>query len=155
MAPTKRKHRSPEEQIADLEAKIAQVKQRAERQRAKKDPTIRHVTSAIRAIDKALGVAEDSATREGLDEARATLAAVLRLNGAEPKTESGTRMRRGGQAREEEILRQVQDHPGSRCEDIARALGADTKAVSPVLKRLKEEGRVRSKGQARGTRYFA
>lgn len=93
---------------------------------------------------------------EGPDEARATLAAVLGLNGAEPSSESGTRMRGAARpARTRSVLRHVQDNPACRCEDIARALGADTKAVSPVLKRLREEGRVRSKGQARGTRYFA
>jgi predicted transcriptional regulator len=38
--------------------------------------------------------------------------------------------------------------------DIAAEVGADTKEVSPVLKSLKDEGKVKSKGQARGTRYY-
>ena len=77
----KRTRRTPEQLIADLEKKIDQVKRRAEQRKAKKDPTLRHVTGAVRAIDKALAVSEDRATKSALDEARATLGAVLTLNG--------------------------------------------------------------------------
>lgn len=153
---TKRNRRSPEEKIADLEAQLAQVRARAERRKAKADPTLRHVNAAVASIDKALGVSADTATRQALDEARVTLSAILSLNGATPKPTRSpvVRRRAGGQIQPEAVVGFVASRPGSRCEDIAAALGADTKAVGPVLKVLKTDGRLRAEGQARGTRYF-
>ena len=156
MSTKKRHRRTPQEMIADLEAQIARVKARAERQKAKKDPSLRYMSSALRSIEKALDFSEDVATRQGLDEARATLTAVLTLNGALAPAGGGRaaqRRRRGGRVQREAVVRFVTEHPGSRCEDIASALGADTKSVSPVLKALKDDGEVRAVGQARGTRY--
>ena len=157
MTATKRKRRSPEEMIADLEAQISQVRTRAERRRTKADPALRHVSAALASIDKALDVSEDIATRQALDEARVTLSAILSLNGAVPKTRSGAaavRSRGGSQIQPEAVLEFIANHLGSRCEDIAAAIGADTKAMSPVLKNLKADGKLRSEGHARGTRYF-
>jgi len=158
-SPAKRARRSPQEQIADLEAKIAQVRQRAERQKARNDPSLRHMTAAVRSIDKALAESKDAATRQALDEARSTLAACLALNGAAPGKKGA--QRRVGQAartsdvQAEDVLRYVVSNPGSRCAVIAAALDVDSKAVSPVLKELKTQGKVRSEGQARGMTYFA
>ncbi len=157
MTATKRNRRSPEEMIADLEAQIAQVRGRAERRKAKADPALRHVSAALTSIDKALDVSEDTATRQALDEARVTLGAVLSLNGAGPKSRSGgAAVRRGvgGQIQPQAVLEFIASHPGSRCEDIAAGIGADTKAMSPVLKNLKADGRLRSEGRGRGLRYF-
>ena len=61
----------------------------------------------------------------------------------------------GGQIQPQAVLEFLASHPGSRCEDIAAAVGADTKVMSPVLKNLKAGGKVRTEGQARGTKYFA
>lgn len=160
MSSTKRHRRSPEEMIADLEAQVARIKERSERHKATRDPTLRHVSAALRSIDKALAVSEDVATRQGLDEARGTLAAILTLNGAPGRATSGQRAGgRGRSARaqvdEGQVLKFLAAHPGSRSEDIAAALGTDTKDVSPVVKRLKADGKVRSEGQARGMRYYA
>ena len=155
----KRTRRSPKELIADLEAKIAQGRQRAERKKAKKDPSLRHMTAAVRSIDKALAESKDTATRQALGEARSTLAACLALNGAAPST-GGQRQRavrpaQGKEVNVKAVLKHVAGNPGSRCAQIAAALGAESKAVSPVLKDLKAQGKVRSKGRARGTTYFA
>ena len=157
-ATTKRSRRTPQEIIADLEAQVARIQARGERRKAKKDPALRHISAAVRSIDKALSVSEDVVTRQGLDEARATLGAVLSLNGAAPKAGRGgttVRMRRGGKARADEVLQYVASHPGSRCEEVAAAVGAETRAVGAVLKTLKAEGKARSVGKARGMKYFA
>ncbi len=158
MSAAKRKRRSPQEMVADLEARIARIRARAERRKAKKDPALRHIAAAVRSIDKALAEAEDVVTRQTLDEARATLRAVLSLSGAMPKVGRGgvvVQANRGRQVQPEDVLQYITSHPGSRCEDIAATVGADTKAVSSVLRSLRAEGKVRSEGQARGTRYFA
>jgi hypothetical protein len=71
----------------------------------------------------------------------------------------GARARRPGpfssQADPKTILRYLSSNPGSRCEDIAAALETDSRSLSPVLKALKTEGKAKTEGQARGTRYFA
>ena len=77
-----RKRRTPEQMIRDLEAEIARIKTRAEMKKAKRDPALRHVTAAVRSIDKAIDATTDAATKKALDEARATLSAVLALGGA-------------------------------------------------------------------------
>ncbi len=157
MSAAKRKRRSSHEMIADLEAQIARVQARAERRKAKKDPTLRHIAAAVRSIDKALAESEDVATRQALDEARATLTAVLSLNAATPKAGRGgvaVQGNRGRQVQREDVLQYITSHAGSRCEDIAATIGADTKAVSSVLRSLRTEEKVRSEGQARGTTYF-
>ncbi len=89
MSAAKRKRRSSQEMVADLEARIARIRARAERRKAKKDPTLRHISAAVRSIDKALAESEDVVTRQTLDETRATLTAVLSLNGAAPKAGRG------------------------------------------------------------------
>ena len=158
MTTTERKRRSPEEMIKDLEDQITQVRARAQRRKVKVDPALRHVNAALSSIDKALDVSEDIATRQALDEARVTLSAILSLNVAVPNTRSirgaAVRSRGGSQIQPQAVLEFIANHLGSRCEDIAAAIGADTKAMSPVLKNLKAGGKLRSEGHARGTRYF-
>jgi len=122
-----------------------------------KDPTLCHVAAALRSIDRALTACGDHTTRHELDEARATLSAVLSLGRATPLPGRGDATAQpplGPRVRRDEVLSYIAGHPGSRCQDIAAAAGADTKAVRPLLKSLRSEGKVRSEGQARGTRYF-
>ena len=85
--PPKRTRRTPDQIIADLQAEIARVKARAAQAEVRKDPALRHISGAVRAIDKAMGETNDKATRTELAEARATLSACLALNGAEPADE--------------------------------------------------------------------
>ena len=156
-----RTHRSEEDRIADLEAKIAAIRARAERKKVKRDPSLRHISAAVRSIDKALGESEDGAMRKALDEARSTLSACLSLSGVIVAGGTKPRGRRagsgGGGALVDEgaLLEYVRAHPGQRGEHIAVGLGTDTKAMRPVMKRLIESGKVRTKGERRGMQYAA
>jgi hypothetical protein len=152
----KRTRRTPELLIAELEARIAQVKRRAERQKVKRDPALGHITLAVRSIDKAMAATQDGATRAAVGEARTTLAAVLALNGV---ISAGSKVRGasgngGAKPDTERVARYIADHPGSRAEDIATALGAGTAQLRPALTKLKSTGAVESKGKARATRYY-
>jgi hypothetical protein len=152
----KRTRRTPEQLIAELEAKIAGVRRRAEQQKVKKDPSLRHITGAVRAIDKAASSTQDGATRAALEEARTALAAVLTLNGVVVRSK-GTGVRSTGSASVEpdQVARYIAQHPGSRAEDIAAALGTGTVQIRPALMKLKSLGAVEPKGKARATRYYA
>lgn len=148
--------RSEEERIAELEQKIAAIKARAARAKAKKDPALRHMHAAVRAIDQALAASSDHATREALGEARSTLAACLALTGAAPRGTLVPQPRRAAAAiSEEALLSHVRQHPGQRGEEIARVFGTDTASVRPVMKGLIQKGLVRAEGQARATSYAA
>ena len=46
----------------------------------KKDPALRHVSLAVRSMDKALASSDDAATRTAVGEARTALAAALTLS---------------------------------------------------------------------------
>jgi hypothetical protein len=154
----KRTRRTPEQLIAELEARIAQVKRRAERQKVKKDPALRHVTKAVRAMDKAMAATQDGATRAAVGEARTALAAILTLNGVVVTGGSkvrGASVNGGAKPDAERVARYIADHPGSRAEDIATALGTGTAQLRPALLKLKSLGAVEPKGKARATRYYA
>jgi hypothetical protein len=155
----KRARRSTEERIADLEATIASIKARAERKRARADPTIRHTSLAIKAIDKALAETKDSATKSALVEARATLSACIALTSGASGT-SGVlkpRPRRAGGRFDdgETLLSYVRDHPGLRGEQIAAALGTDSTSMRPTMKRLIAEGKIQTRGERRAMTYSA
>lgn len=153
----KRTRRTPEELIKDLEAKIALVKVRAEQRKAKKDPTLRHVSAALRSIDKALGEAQDAAAKTVLSEARASLSAVLSLDSASKSPGRGVLVQQSHQSGKIDLTAVVgylSLHPGSRSEDIAAGFGTDTKAIRPALQKLKTGGRVKTKGKARAMRYY-
>jgi hypothetical protein len=156
---TTRNVRTPEQMIADLEAKIAAVKRRAERQKVKKDPALRHINAAVKSIDKALAASEDSATRKALDEARVTLAAVLAMSGVSPKGARGTLVPRPRGAAvkvdAERVWSWLSEHPGARAEDMSAALGTDSLGLRPALQELRADGRARTEGKARATRYYA
>jgi len=158
MASTNRRtRRTPEELIKDLEAKIAQVKVRAEQRKAKKDPTLKHVSAAVRSLDKALGEAQDTATKTVLNEARASLSAVLSLDGANGKGGRGVLVPRataGPRIAADEVLDFITQHSGSRSEEIAAGLGTDTKGIRSALQKLKATRRVETKGKARAMRYY-
>ncbi len=54
----------------------------------------------------------------------------------------------------ERVARCIAEHPGSRAEDIAAALGAGTAQLRPALTKLKSLGAVEPKGKARATGYY-
>jgi hypothetical protein len=140
----KRTRRNEDQIIADLESKIAALKARAQR---KKDPALKHVTAAMRSIDKALEATDDTATRQALNEARATLSAVLSLEGTlVPRTVS--------KVDAAALLAHIRAHPGQRAEQIAAALGTDSKSMRPVMRGLIEDRKVKTSGEKRGMTYL-
>jgi hypothetical protein len=150
--------RNEEQLIHDLEAKIASLKAKAERKKVKKDPSLKHISMAVRSIDKALGESSDSATRQALNEARSTLSACLSLSGV--IVASGTKVRgrraaNGGAVDEAALLNYVRNNPGQRGEQISEALGTDSNTMRPVMKRLIEDKKVKTKGERRGMQYAA
>ena len=152
--PVTRVRRTEEARIEALEAQIAALKQRAEAKKVKRDPALKHVSAALRSIDKALSFSEDQATRQALDEARATISAALSLNGVSARGTLVPQRRRAVATIEPAALLEfIQAHPGSRGEQIAAELGTDTKLMRPLMHRLIDERKVKTKGQRRGMTY--
>jgi hypothetical protein len=149
---TKRTRRSPEQMIRDLEAKIRGIKERAERRKARRDPALRHVTAAVRSIDKAMRATTDVATRKALEQTRATLAACLAMSGVTPKGRAA-RSVAGAHVDPAAVLAYLRNNPGSGGEQVADAMGTDTKTLRPVMKQLIADGAVAARGKGRGMRY--
>jgi predicted ArsR family transcriptional regulator len=53
------------------------------------------------------------------------------------------------------LLTYLRANPGQRAEQIAAALGTDSRTLRPAMKRLTAAGKVRSAGQKRSTTYTA
>ena len=154
----KRTRRTAEQIIADLQSEIGRIKARAAQQKAKKDPALRHISGAVRAIDKAMGETKDKATRTALAEARATLSACLALNVAVPASGQGTlapKQRAVARPDADQVLDYIRNRPGSRSEEICGELGTDAARLRSVLHRLRDEGKVKVDGKARATKYSA
>ncbi|NOT29638.1 MAG: hypothetical protein HOP15_04215 [Planctomycetes bacterium] len=149
------KRRGIDQRIADLEAKIAAIKEREAKKQAKADPALRHASAALRSIDKALAASKDTVTRQALGEARVTLSACLTLNraGSAGRRSEARRSSAALDNLPEVLLNYVRSNPGQRGEQIAAALATDTTAMRPVMKRLIEAGQVRTAGQRRGMTY--
>jgi hypothetical protein len=156
---TKRIRRNEDQLIADLEAKIAQLQRRAAQKKVKRDPALKHVSAAVRSIDKALVETRDAATRTALDEARGALSACLALNGATPRTDKSMitpHARRSVDAVSTDVLLEhVRQNPGQRGEQIAAALETDTKTMRPAMHRLIADKKIKTKGERRGMTYAA
>lgn len=150
----KRTRRSEEQLIADLEARIAAVKARAARKQAKANPALRHTAAALKSIDKALAETDDNTVRTALQEARTTLSACLALDGVVVASGSKTR-RPSSSVSAEMLLEHLHGHPGQRGEQIAAALGTDTKTMRPVMQKLIAARKVKTKGERRGMTYSA
>lgn len=150
-----RTRRSADDRVAALQAQIAKIQTRAQQQKVKKDPALKHMSAALRSIDKALKESEDKATREALSEARATVSACLSLSGAAPVNGKATLIPK--QRREkpdaDRVLAYITEHPGSRSEEIASELGTDALGLRTVLHQLRDDGKISVEGKARATRY--
>jgi hypothetical protein len=110
--------------------------------------------AALEAVQQALG---------------AELAPAGRRTGAAPKQQAGRKKASSkaagrkvkGASTEDvvqtagELLAVIRSEPGKRLEEIARNLNTSTDALRPAISMLLEEGRVRTEGKARGTRYLA
>jgi hypothetical protein len=153
----KRQRRTEEQMIQDLEARIASIKAKAERKKVKRDPALRHISGAVRSIDKALGESDDAATRQALSEARTTLSACLSLNGVTVASSGKPRGRRSSQGHDamaDQLLNYVMEHPGQRGEQIAAALRTDVGTMRPPMKKLIAANKIKTRGQRRGMTYF-
>lgn len=151
--------RTDEQRIADLEKQIEALRQRKVRRQQRRDPALKYMHAAVRSIDKAMTGSHDGAARQGLADARNTLAACLALVGAAPKQQRGASTPRprpiAGAISEGALLSHVRGNPGSRGEQIAQAFGTDTGTIRPVMKRLIKAGRITTAGQARAMSYAA
>ena len=81
---SRRKRRSPEEIIADLQAQIRDVKARAAAKELKQSPAVKKSLAALRAMDKSMDLAhEESNSRlhHALADARKVLADYLQKEG--------------------------------------------------------------------------
>jgi hypothetical protein len=148
-----RKRRGIEERIVELEAKIAAIKEREARRRAKADPALRHASAAFRAIEKSLAATSDAELRHALLGARSALAPVL---GTKAKVPGDGRVRRSGPEVEnltDGLLDYVRNNPGQRSEEIATALALDTRTIRPAMKRLIADGKITTQGERRAMRY--
>jgi hypothetical protein len=55
----------------------------------------------------------------------------------------------------DQVVSYLKSTPGLRTEQLGAALQVPTDGLKPLIKKLVTAGRLRSEGQARGTRYFA
>ena len=78
---TKKNRRSPEQIVADLEAKIAKVKEREATKGLRSDPAVKATSAAVRAVNKALGEAKEPELVEALQAAKGVLADYLEGKG--------------------------------------------------------------------------
>ncbi len=63
MATTRRKRRTPEQIISDLQTQIEDVKARAAAKQMKASPAISKAVAAVRAIDKGMELAKEESNR--------------------------------------------------------------------------------------------
>ena len=131
--------RTDEQLIADLEARIANLKTRAAQRKAKRSPALSFTMKAVKSIDAAMASTDDGAMRRALDEARSTLSACLALHGLSSQG-GGERASSGGRRSSETVeqmgetlLAHIKKNPGQRGEQIARALNTDTKTMRLFL----------------------
>lgn len=83
----KRKRRSPEEMIADLQRKIEDVKARAAAKEFEDSPSMKRTMTIIRSMGKAMDEAQrerNGALRHALADAHKVLAAHLESQGVKP-----------------------------------------------------------------------
>jgi predicted HTH transcriptional regulator len=152
--PKRRVRRDPEQLVADLQAKIEAIKARAVRRRRKANPAMRYTVAAVRNIDKAMSSATDQVLRRSLEEARGTLSAYLTLQGIVPAARPGRRSSEAVEQVGASLVEYVKANPGQRGEQIAEALGTDTRTMRLPIQKLIADGAVRTKGEPRGMRYY-
>jgi hypothetical protein len=135
-----RTRRSEIQLIADLESRISALKARAA---AKSNPALRHLEKALSSLEAAMEA--DPGLRRKLADAQAAMTEALGSSGVIVPA------RRAVDAAA--ILDYVAANPGQRGEQIAAALGTESNTMRPVMRKLIEEGKVRTQGERRGMTY--
>lgn len=105
--------------------------------------------AALEAVHEALGAGQAPAARRG----RPARKAAGRPAGSKsaPRSAAGGDVGRVAGA----LLEEIRRNPGQRLEEIARSMKTTTAILRPALNQLLRDGRVRTEGMARGTRYLA
>lgn len=75
------KIRSEEERVAELEAKIAAIRSRGERRKARANPCVKLTVGAVKLLDKALNATDDAVARRTIEDARTALGAYVSQQG--------------------------------------------------------------------------
>jgi monomeric isocitrate dehydrogenase len=147
--------RTEEQRITELEAQIVALKAKAQERKVTKDPALKFVSKAIKAIDEAAAETRDVPLRSALGEARNTLSACLQLQEVTltPKGSATKRVVRSGAVDRDALVGYVRANPGSRGEQIAAAMMTDVNTMRPVMKQLIADRKVRTAGQRRGMTY--
>ncbi len=78
---TEKTQRSADARIEELQQKIAAIRARDERRKAKSKPEVQFALAATRALDKALGATTDSTLRAAFQEARTLVASAVAVEG--------------------------------------------------------------------------
>lgn len=162
-----------EDRIKQLEAKIAAIKQRAERQKVRANPAVKHMKAALKYLDQSMASTDDQVLRKSLDEARGNVSACLGLCGVTAKAPRGTltpkargktaaRTRASttengpamAQPEANDLLAYLRGNPGSNSESITKEFSTDAATLRGAMRDLIDQGKVRTEGQRRGTRYF-
>ncbi len=163
--------RTTEQQILDLQAKIQSIQARAERKKVKANPAVKFMAMGLRSIDKALNSTDDQVLKKALDEARATVASCLALTGVKkglgqrtltPRAPAGARSgasstENGAHAAQldaNDLIAFLRTNPGSSSETITKQFATDAATLRGAMRTLLDQGKVTTKGQKRGTRYF-
>ena len=73
--------RSEEERVQELQDKIAAIRARGQKKKARANPVTRLATQAVKSIDKAARETDDAVARKALGDAREPLSAWLSLQG--------------------------------------------------------------------------
>ena len=168
----KRKKRTEEELIKDLEAEIRRIKERAAKRDAESSADGKAFLTAAKALDKAIANVTAPELLTALEAARAPLSQEMVRQGFRmpergkssavltPKPSKNGALRRRRTTQELDTLRRkvhsyVAKHPGKRLGEIAKALSVPTKDARRPTFDLIENGELRSEGVRGGTRYFA
>lgn len=77
----KKTQRTAEERVAELEAEIQRVRQREATKELRADPGVKATSAAVRAVNKARGVATDPELVEAISAAHRALAGYLEAKG--------------------------------------------------------------------------
>ena len=75
---TKYERKTADQRVAELEAKIAGIREREERRKAKNDPVVRETRAALKAMDRAIAAATQDDVRNALKEVRARVEACVK-----------------------------------------------------------------------------